>query len=151
MQDYDFLSSELKRVLKEKKLKYTPQREIVLRILFSNSGHHSPEELLLLIRKEFPEVNIGIATLYRTLALFEEAGLAESISFGKDGKKYEIGHKHHHDHLVCIECNRIMEFHDDLIEHRQLEIVKKFNFKMLDHTMNIIGICSECQKKREEK
>ncbi len=151
MQDYNFLSAELKRVLKEKKLKYTLQREIVLRTLFSHSGHHSPEELLQLIREGFPDVNIGIATLYRTLALFEEAGLAESLSFGKDGKKYEIGHKHHHDHLVCIECNKIIEFHDDLIEQRQLEVVKKFNFKMLNHTMNIIGICDECQKKNEEK
>jgi len=151
MQDYHFLLNELKRVLKEKKLKYTLQREIILRALFSHSGHHSPEELLQLIREEFPEVNVGIATLYRTLALFEEAGLAESLSFGKEGKRYEIGHKHHHDHLVCIECNKIIEFHDELIEQRQLEVAKEFRFKMLNHTMNIIGICSECQKKNEEK
>ncbi len=150
MQDYNFLSTELKRVLKENSLKYTRQREAVLKTLYTHNGHHTPEELLQLIRNDFVDINIGIATLYRTLALFEESGLAESISFGKDGKKYEIGHQHHHDHLVCLECGKIIEFHDDIIESRQLEVAKKFNFKMSDHTMKIVGICSRCQKKKEE-
>ncbi len=150
MQDYNFLSTELKRVLKENSLKYTRQREAVLKTLYTHNGHHTPEELLQLIRNDFVDINIGIATLYRTLALFEESGLAESISFGKDGKKYEIGHQHHHDHLVCLECGKIIEFHDDIIESRQLEVAKKFNFKMSDHTMKIVGICSKCQNIKEE-
>jgi len=80
-----------------------------------------------------------------TLSLFEEEGLVESISFGKDGKRYEIGHREHHDHLVCLECGKIIEFVDEVIEKRQIEVSKKYNFKMIGHTMKIVGICSECQ------
>jgi len=147
MPDYSFLLSELKKILQKKSLKFTKQREIVLRTLFEHSGHHSPEEILFFIKNSNPELKIGIATIYRTLSLFEEEGLADSISFGKDGKKYEIGHKSHHDHLVCKSCGKIIEFVDDVIESRQIEVARKYNFKMESHIMKIIGICQECQKK----
>ncbi len=146
MKSYAELVEELKKILKKKKLKYTKQREVILKVLHDSSGHFSPEEILHLIKQKSPNENIGIATVYRTLALFEEEGLVESISFGKDGKKYEIGHKKHHDHLVCIECGEITEFIDEIIETRQIEVAKKYNFKMIDHTMKIIGICPKCQK-----
>ncbi len=147
MQEYSYLLEELKKVLKKKNLKFTRQREVILKVIYNSSGHHSPEEILNLVKKEFPNENIGIATIYRNLAFFEEEGLVESISFGKDGKKYEIGHRHHHDHLVCIECGKIIEFIDDIIEKRQEEVAKEYNFKMVDHIMKIEGICQECQNK----
>jgi len=147
MQEYSYLLEELKKVLKKKNLKFTRQREVILKVIYNSSGHHSPEEILNLVKKEFPNENIGIATIYRNLAFFEEEGLVESISFGKDGKKYEIGHRHHHDHLVCIECGKIIEFIDDIIEKRQEEVARKYNFKMVDHIMKIEGICQECQNK----
>ena len=147
MQDYNYLLNELKYFIKRKNLKYTKQRELILRTLYNNSGHHTPEEILKLFKKEFPNENIGIATIYRTLTLFEEEGLVDSISFGKEGKRYEIGHKEHHDHLICSVCGKIVEFIDDVIELRQIEVAKKYNFKMQSHTMKIVGICSECQKK----
>jgi len=147
MQDFDFLLNELKNVLQKRNLKYTKQREIILKTLFEHCGHHSPEEIYLFIKNSNPNLNIGIATVYRTLSLFEEEGLADSISFGKDGKKYEIGHKSHHDHLVCSECGKIIEFVDDIIESRQIEVAKKYNFKMQSHIMKIIGICEDCQNK----
>ena len=147
MKSYEELIEELKKVLKRKNLKYTKQREVILKILHENDGHFSPEEILSLIKEKAPDENIGIATIYRTLSLFEEEGLAESISFGKDGKKYEVGHKLHHDHLVCIECGEITEFVDEVIENRQIEVAKKYNFKMIDHTMKIVGICPKCQAK----
>ncbi len=147
MKNYNQLIEELKKILKKRKLKYTYQREIILKTLYDNSGHFSPEELLQIIKTKNSNKNIGIATIYRTLSLFEEEGLVESISFGKDGKKYEIGHKLHHDHLVCIKCGEIIEFIDEIIENRQIEVAKKYNFKMLDHSMKIIGICAKCQNK----
>jgi len=147
MLEYELLLKELKRVLREKNLKYTKQREVILKTLYDNNGHHSPEEILHLVKKSFPSENIGIATVYRTLTLFEEEQLAESISFGKDGKKYEIGHKHHHDHLICLECGKIIEFIDEIIEAQQVKVSEKFNFKMVDHTMKIEGYCNECYKK----
>jgi Fur family ferric uptake transcriptional regulator len=147
MVDYSFLLGELKRILKEKQLKFTRQREQILKTLYENEGHFSPEEILRLIQADDPEMRVGIATIYRTLALLEEEGLAESISFGKAGKRYEIGMKKHHDHLICTQCGRIIEFVDDVIEARQEEVGRKFDFTITDHTMKILGICKECREK----
>ncbi len=144
MKEYNQLLDELKNILKRKNLKYTKQREVILNTLYTNSGHHTPEEILILVKKEFPNENIGIATIYRTLSLFEEENLVESISFGKDGKRYEIGHKHHHDHLICLNCGKIIEFIDEVIEKQQEVVASKYNFHMVDHTMKIIGYCQEC-------
>jgi Fur family ferric uptake transcriptional regulator len=99
----------------------------------------------MLLKKEYPTINIGIATVYRTLTLLEESGIASSISFGAAGKKYELGLKKHHDHLICTVCGDIIEFFDETIEAQQEEIAKKFNFKMIDHTMKIVGLCKNCQ------
>jgi Fur family ferric uptake transcriptional regulator len=144
VKEYNQLLDELKNILKRKNLKYTKQREVILNTLYTNSGHHTPEEILILVKKEFPNENIGIATIYRTLSLFEEENLVESISFGKDGKRYEIGHKHHHDHLICLNCGKIIEFIDEVIEKQQEVVASKYNFHMVDHTMKIIGYCQEC-------
>ena len=149
MQEYSYLLDELKRVLKKKNLKFTRQREVILEAIYNSHDHHSPEEILSLVKKHYPSENIGIATIYRNLTFFEEEGLVESISFGKDGKKYEIGHRHHHDHLICIECGKIIEFIDEVIEKQQEEVAKKYNFKMHDHIMKIEGICQDCQQKQK--
>jgi Fur family ferric uptake transcriptional regulator len=79
------------------------------------------------------------------LTLLEESGIASSISFGAQGKKYELGLKKHHDHLICTACGEIIEFFDETIEERQEQIAKKFNFQMHDHTMKIVGLCKNCQ------
>jgi len=146
MVDYPYLLGELKRILKEKQLKFTRQRELVLKALYENEGHFSPEEIQRLIQAASPEIRVGIATVYRTLGLLEEEGLAESISFGKAGKRYEIGMKKHHDHLICTRCGRIIEFVDDVIEARQEAVGRKFDFTITDHTMKILGICKECRQ-----
>ena len=149
MVDYPYLLNELKRILKEKQLKFTRQRELVLKALYENEGHFSPEEIQRLIQAASPEIRVGIATVYRTLGLLEEEGLAESISFGKAGKRYEIGMKKHHDHLICTRCGRIIEFVDEVIEERQEAVGRKFDFTITDHTMKILGICKECRERRE--
>ena len=151
MVDYPFLLEELKRILKEKQLKFTRQRELVLKALFDNEGHFSPEELHRLILESAPDSKVGIATVYRTLTLLEEEGLADSISFGKEGKRYEIGLKKHHDHLICLRCGRIIEFFDETIEKQQEEVARKFDFQMTDHAMKIIGICKECREQEKKK
>ncbi|SFV56441.1 Ferric uptake regulation protein FUR [hydrothermal vent metagenome] len=145
MVSYTALLETFKQLLKGSSLKFTKQRELVLKTLYENDGHFTPEDLYNLIKSNHPEVNIGIATVYRTLTLLEESGIANSISFGSKGKKYEMGLKEHHDHLICIECGKLIEFQDETIEKRQEEIAQKFNFKMTDHIMNITGICEACQ------
>lgn len=144
---YDELILYFKEVLKDKNLKYTLQREVVLKILYENDKHFTPEELHMYIKKEFPNLNIGIATIYRTLNLLEESNIITSISFGQSGKKYEIAIKPHHDHLICDVCGTIIEFEDNNIEKRQIEIAKRYGFFIKSHILQLHGICKECQVK----
>ncbi|SFV70637.1 Ferric uptake regulation protein FUR [hydrothermal vent metagenome] len=145
--EYKKILEDFKKLLKSSNLKYTKQRELILQIIYDNNGHFTPEDIYNLIKMSYPEVKLGIATVYRTLTLLEEANIVSSISFGTQGKKYEFGLKEHHDHLVCLKCGGIEEFFDETIEKQQEEIAKKFNFKMTSHIMKITGICSACQAK----
>ncbi|RLA68328.1 MAG: transcriptional repressor [Epsilonproteobacteria bacterium] len=144
---YPLLLGKFQDLLKKNTLKFTKQRELILKFLYEKDGHFTPEDIYMMLKKEYPEIKIGIATVYRTLTLLEESGIAGSISFGVQGKKYELGLKKHHDHLICASCGKIIEFYDDIIEKKQEEIAKAFNFKMTDHTMKIIGLCESCQTK----
>jgi len=146
---YDALLEQFKQLLKQNGLKFTKQRELILKFLYKNEGHFTPEDIYMLMKKNHPDVTIGIATVYRTLTLLEKEGIATSISFGVQGKKYELGEKEHHDHLICTKCGKIIEFFDDVIEARQEAIAKKYNFKMQDHTMKIVGLCETCQKEAQ--
>jgi Fur family ferric uptake transcriptional regulator len=146
MISYPLLLEKFQTILKENSLKFTKQRELILKFLYENDGHFTPEDIYRLLKEQNPNINIGIATVYRTLTLLETSQIASSISFGVQGKKYELGLKKHHDHLICNQCGDIIEFFDEVIEERQEEIAKKFNFKMIDHTMKIVGLCENCQK-----
>lgn len=136
---------ELKKIVKQKGLKYTEQREIVLSILIHAEDHLSAEEVYNEIKTKHTDSNIGIATVYRALSFLEEVDLITSITFGSDGKKYESNAKSHHDHLICTECGKIVEFLDDEIEKRQERIAKKNKFKITNHSMQLYGICEDCQ------
>ncbi len=147
MMTYLTLLETFKKLLKKNALKFTQQRELVFKTLYDNEGHFTPEDLSILIKEQHPDLTISIPTIYRTLSLLEESNIVNSLSFGAKGKKYEFGLKEHHDHLICIQCGKLIEFQDDIIEKRQEEIARKFNFKMTDHTMNITGVCDVCQAK----
>lgn len=138
---------ELKKIVKQKGLKYTEQREIVLIILMNAEDHLSAEEIYNEIKIKYENSNVGIATVYRALSFLEEVNLITSITFGSDGKKYESNAKAHHDHLICTSCGTIVEFVDDEIEKRQDKIAKKNKFKITSHSMQLYGTCSECIKK----
>ncbi|QKJ23999.1 Fur family transcriptional regulator [Poseidonibacter lekithochrous] len=137
---------ELKKIVKQKGLKYTEQREIVLNILINATDHLSAEEVYNEIKSQYKESNIGIATVYRALSFLEEVDLITSITFGTDGKKYESNAKSHHDHLICTSCGKIVEFLDDEIEKRQDRIAKKNKFKITSHSMQLYGTCETCSK-----
>jgi Fur family ferric uptake transcriptional regulator len=151
MISYPELLEKFKVILKQNALKFTKQRELILKFLYENEDHYTPEDIYMLIKQQHPEINIGIATVYRTLTLLEESKIVSSISFGIQGKKYELGLKKHHDHLICTKCGDIIEFYDDTIEKRQEAIAEKFNFKMTSHTMKIEGICEDCQEEATEE
>jgi len=146
---YKQLLSDFKDLLKKNNLKFTIQREIILETLYNSDEHLTPEALHHLIQEQHPDLKTGIATVYRTLSLLEESDVVTSLSFGAQGKKYELGAKEHHDHFICTECGKIIEFVDEEIERRQHAIADTLNFKMQDHSMQIYGICSECQNKQD--
>ena len=148
---YDDLLNDFKQLLKKNSLKFTIQREVILETLYNSDAHLTPEALHHLIQEKQPDLKTGIATVYRTLALLEESNMVTSLSFGAQGKKYELGAKEHHDHLICTECGTITEFVDEEIEARQHLITDKLGFKMSDHSMQIYGICKNCQKTQETK
>lgn len=142
---YEELLETFKSILKSNNLKFTMQREAILRTLYEHPDHFTPENLYLLVKEKYPELNTGITTVYRTLNLLEENKLATSLSFGTQGKKFELGNKPHHDHMICEVCGTIVEFEDPEIEALQQAIAKAHGFKLTDHLMQLYGICQNCQ------
>jgi len=143
--EYEILLTRFKELLKKNAYKYTIQREVILETLYKSDEHLTPEALHHLIKEKFPELKTGIATVYRTLSLLEDSDMVTSLSFGSQGKKYELGAKEHHDHMICTQCGDITEFVDAAIEERQHHIADELGFKMQDHSMQIYGICKNCQ------
>ncbi|MDQ1339732.1 MAG: Fur family transcriptional regulator, ferric uptake regulator [Campylobacterota bacterium] len=148
--EYKNYLEKFKELLKENSLKFTNQREVILDAIFSHKGHFTPETLHRSIAKNHKE-KIGIATIYRTLSLLENANMITSITFGVNGKMYEFGEKQHHDHIICDRCEKIIEFFDEDIEKLQDKIAKIHNFKTTNHIMQIHGTCEECQNKENDK
>ncbi len=144
--EFETLLDEFKTLLKKNGEKFTIQREVILETLYNSDEHLTPEALHQLIQKQHPELKTGIATVYRTLSRLEDSEMVTSLSFGAQGKKYELGAKDHHDHMICTECGNITEFVDKAIEERQHKIADEFGFKMTDHSMQIYGLCKACQK-----
>jgi len=131
--------------LKDKGLKSTSQRDAIFSFFLKSNKHFSVEELYREIQKSHPQ--IGYTTVYRTLKLLVEAGLAVEHQFGEGITRFEPVHKgKHHDHLVCLKCGKILEFENNQIEQLQMKIAKKYNFKLTDHKCVLYGYCSECKK-----
>ncbi len=143
--EYDTLLNDFKALLKSNGLKFTIQREVILETMYESDEHLTPEALYQLIQQKHPDLKTGIATIYRTLSLLEDSEMVTSLSFGVQGKKYELGAKDHHDHMICTECGSIAEFVDEAIEERQHKIANELGFEMTDHSMQIYGICKTCQ------
>lgn len=145
--EYNKLLTDFKQLLKVNGLKFTIQREVILEMLYNSDEHLTPEGLHHLIQEKHPDLNTGIATVYRTLSLLEDSEMVTSLSFGAQGKKYELGAKDHHDHIICTQCGSITEFVDEEIEQRQKKITEELGFIMQEHSMQIYGICKQCQDK----
>jgi Fur family ferric uptake transcriptional regulator len=146
MQDSTEIINKLKQIIKQKGLKYTKQREVIFETILNCKKHLGAEELYSIILQKYPNEKIGIATIYRALAFLEDVNLISSISVGKDAKKFETSFKEHHDHLICVKCNKIIEFVNERIEQEQEKTAKENGFKLLNHTMYLYGICKDCQE-----
>ncbi|WP_421899742.1 Fur family transcriptional regulator [Maridesulfovibrio sp.] len=131
-------------------LSMTPQRKVIVETFLETEGHFSAEDLLLLVQKRVPEV--GQATVYRTLKLLVDSGLAESLDFGCGVALYEHSYGHeHHDHLVCTKCQKKVEVVDDGIERRQEVLARENGYVLTHHRMLLFGLCPECQKLRDQE
>ena len=131
--------------LRRERLKRTSQRDLILDVFLDTEGHVSSEDLYSLVKAKDPTV--GFTTVYRTLKLLKDCGLARELEFHDGRTLYEHDYKHsHHDHLICTKCGALIEFFNEQIEQLQDEIVKKYRFKPLHHSHRIFGICAECQK-----
>ncbi len=129
----------------EKGLKSTRQRDIVLDTFLSSERHLSTEELYLKVRARYP--TIGYATVYRTLKLFAESGIAREIHFGDNQTRYEhVAEGEHHDHLVCTRCGAVQEFENEVIERLQQEVADQFGYLVETHKLEMYGICPKCRK-----
>lgn len=139
----------LKERLREKGLKVTRQRLLVLQTLAENGGRHmAAEDIYELIREDYPD--IGLATVYRTLQLLLEMQLVDRINLDDGCVRYEIGHlfegdtKHNHHHLICRTCGKVLPFEDDLLEELERHIEEDTGFHVLDHELKFYGQCKEC-------
>jgi len=131
--------------LRRKGLKLTRQREAILDAFLKIEEHPSTEELYKVIKRK--DSSIGHATVFRTLKLLTEAGIAREIDLGDKRVRFEHGHGHrHHDHLVCQVCSKLIETVDPEIERLQDDLCKKFDFIPTSHRLQIFGICKECKK-----
>jgi Fur family ferric uptake transcriptional regulator len=134
----------LEEYISENNLKITKQRRTVLKIFLGCDDHVSVEELYNIVLKT--ESKIGLATVYRTLALLTKSGLALEMDFGDGQKRYESSYRSvHHDHMLCTECGKILEFNHPLIEKYQEEVAKQKNFKITSHKLDLFGLCQGCQ------
>ncbi len=129
--------------LRERGFRWTNQRALIVRSAFATHEHFTAEELLAQCRAADPKVSR--ATVYRTLAVLEEAGFVEGLDTGDGGRRFEhvLGHEHH-DHMVCLGCGTIFEFRDDELERRQELAAKQLGFLIERHSLRIYGRCREC-------
>jgi len=127
-------------------LRNTAQRELILDIFLRTEEHLSSEDLYWLVHKE--DSSVGHTTVYRTLKLLTDAGLAREVRFG-DGKSYYEHHYNHehHDHMICTECGKVIEFFSPEIEALQESVAAEYGFRLTHHSMRILGLCDACQKK----
>ena len=134
----------LEDYISENNLKITKQRRVVLKSFLECNNHVSVEELYNIVLKTEPK--IGLATVYRTLSLLTKSGLALEMDFGDGQKRYESSYKsEHHDHMVCTECGKIIEFTHPLIEKYQEEVAKENGFKITSHKLDLFGHCQDCK------
>ncbi len=136
-----------KEHLRGQRLKSTAQRDTIAKVFFATTRHISVEELYNEVKRRNPR--IGYATVYRTMKLLTECGLAAERHFRDGEARYESAQKKHHDHLICESCGKIVEFEEERIEALQEEIAKRLGFRFTGHKMELYGLCRDCLKARQ--
>lgn len=143
----------IKSVLKKGGLKLTPQRLTILDVVIGQEGEHlTIEEINSKVKEVKPE--IGVATVYRTILLFEELGIVRKLDLNDGVYRYELNHEeelHGHHHLVCSVCGKVEEVRDDLLDSVENIIEKDYRFRIKDHSLKFYGLCSDCYQNESEE
>ncbi len=132
----------LKEHLTKHQLKLTRQREQILNV-FLKMEHVTAEQIYRMLARKDP--HIGLATIYRTLKLLCDAGLAQERHFGAQTQFDNVSHKGHHDHLICTSCGKIVEFENCDIERLQEEVAQRNGFVIQTHKLELYGLCAKCR------
>ena len=133
----------LRTFIAKEGLKNSRQRETIAEVFFESTEHIRVEELLNRVRAV--DSKVSQATVYRTMKLLVDCDLAESRQFQDGQTRYEVSDDdgHHHDHLICTQCGKIVEFVDDRIEQLQVEVAAAHGFTVSDHKMELYGVCDD--------
>lgn len=132
--------------LRDKGLKTTRQRELIVAEFFRKHQHLTVEELHQKVRRQ--DSSIGYATVYRTLKLLTEWGLALKREFGGGQARFEHVTARHHDHLICVRCGEIIEFENEKIERLQEQVCERHRFHLVTHKMELYGLCEKCRRRK---
>lgn len=137
-----------REMLKEKGLKVTQQRLLVLGIMAGHPGEHlTAEEIYDLAKQSCPE--IGLATIYRTVQVLVELHIIDRVSFDDGYARYELGEekeaKHRHHHAICKSCGKVLSFEDDLLDALEAALYDRIGFTVADHEVKLFGYCKECK------
>jgi Fur family ferric uptake transcriptional regulator len=133
----------LRQALKRRRLKYTAERQAVLREVLDTHAHFDARQLGRLLRKR--GARVSQATVYRTLTVLREAGLLREVFRDAQGSHFEhvYGHEHH-EHLICLRCGKVLEFQSARLEEIQDEACRARGFRPLRHQLQVFGYCEEC-------
>jgi Fur family ferric uptake transcriptional regulator len=148
--DLERLRTDLNAFMLRRGLRSTEQRRLIIDTLFTAREHVTIDRLLEQVRVTDPKV--GYATVYRTLKLLTESGVAQEHHFGDGHTRYELADSEaHHDHLICVECGSITEFEEPAVEALQDRIASRHGFEIRAHKHELYGVCAECQRKRAKR
>lgn len=139
--------NKLRQVVVAKKLKTSKQREDVLSIIYNSKVHLSSEGIATVMKNN--NKNCSVSSVYRILQFLETYGFVTSIDVDKSGKKYEIASKEPHYHIICLSCGNIVEFIDNDIKNKQLEIVEILQFQLISDNLRLFVLCDKCRKKQK--
>jgi Fur family ferric uptake transcriptional regulator len=146
----DHFRTILNDYMARKGLRSTGQRRLIVETFFASPNHVSIEELLAEVRGR--DKKVGYATVYRTLKLLTESGVAYERRFGDGLTRYELADEEsHHDHLICVECGRINEFEEPRIEDLQEKVAERYGYELRSHKHELYGVCPACRAKAKAK
>lgn len=144
MESIEMRYQELVEKLKSRGYRITPQRAMILRETIAHDDHPTVEQIFEKVRRVFPMTSL--ATIYKTFNLLKDEGEILELAFAGESSRYDAGHPAPHPHLVCVRCHKIVDPVIPLFETMPAQLAKKYGYRILNHRMDIFGICPDCQK-----